>query len=58
MKTYGVDYLDPSDDTIKFFVVDADSLDDAKEKARKTLISYEIPKRNIVNIEHLEWLDK
>jgi hypothetical protein len=58
MKTYGVDYLDSSDDVIKFMVVDADSLDDAKEKARKILISYEIPKRNIINIEHLEWLDK
>ena len=57
MKTYGVDYLDSSDDTIKFFVVDADSLDEAKQIARKVLQSYELPKRNIINIEHLEWLD-
>ena len=58
MKTYGVDYLDSSDDTIKYLVVDANSFGEAKEKARKILISYEIPKRNIINIEHLEWLDK
>jgi len=58
MKTYGVDYLDSSDDSIKYMVVDAESLDEAREKARKVLISYEIPKRNIINIEHLEWLDK
>ncbi len=58
MKTYGVDYLDSSDDTIKYLVVDANSLGEAKEKARKILMSYEIPKRNIINIEHLEWLDK
>ncbi len=58
MKCYGVDYLDNSDDTIKYLVVDAMSLEDAKEKARKILLSYEIPKRNIINIEHLEWLDK
>ena len=58
MKCYGIDYLDPSDDTIKYMVVDAESLDDAKEKSRKILLSYEIPKRNIMNIEHLEWLDK
>lgn len=58
MKCYGIDYLDPSDDTIKYMVVDAESLDDAKEKSRKILLSYEIPKRNILNVEHLEWLDK
>jgi hypothetical protein len=58
MKTYGVDYLDPSDDSIKYLVVDANSLDEAREKARKILISYEIPKRNIINLEHLDWLDK
>lgn len=58
MKCYGIDYLDPSDDTIKYMVVDAESLDDAKEKSRKILLSYEIPKRNIINVEHLEWLDK
>jgi hypothetical protein len=58
MKCYGVDYLDNSDDTIKYLVVDAMSLEDAKEKARKILLSYEIPKRNILNVEHLEWLDK
>ena len=58
MKCYGVDYLDSTDDTIKYMVIDADSVDDAREKARKILVSYEIPKRNIINIEHLEWLDK
>lgn len=58
MKCYGVDYLDSTDDTIKYMVIDADSVDDAREKARKILLSYEIPKRNIINIEHLEWLDK
>lgn len=58
MKCYGVDYLDPTDDTIKYMVLDADSVDEAREKARKILVSCEIPKRNIINIEHLEWLDK
>ena len=58
MKCYGVDYLDPSDDSIKYMVVDADSSEEAYEKSRKILLSYEIPKRNIMNIEHLEWLDK
>jgi len=58
MKSYGVDYLDSSDGDIKYLVIDANSLDEAKEKARKILLSYEIPKRNIINIEHLEWLDR
>ena len=58
MRTYGIDYLDSSDDTIKFMVVDSDSLEDATEKARKILVSYGIPKRNIMNVEHLDWLDK
>lgn len=58
LKCYGVDYLDPSDDTVKYMIVDAESSEDAKEKSRKILLSYEIPKRNIINIEHLDWLDK
>lgn len=58
MKSYGVDYLDSSDGDIKYLVIDANSLEEAKEKARKILLSYEIPKRNIINIEHLEWLDR
>lgn len=58
MSTYGVDYLDSSDDSIKYLVVDASSLDEARDKARKILVSYNIPKRNIMNIEYLEWLDK
>lgn len=57
MKCYGVDYLS-CDDTIQFFIVDAESLDDAREKARKTIQSYGLPKRNLVNIEYLSWLDK
>ena len=32
MKTYGVDYLDSSDDSIKYMVVDAESLDEARER--------------------------
>ena len=58
MKTYGIDYLDSSDDEIKYMIVDAESLEDARENARRILVSYGIPKRNIINIEHLEWLDK
>lgn len=58
MKCYGIDYLDSSDDTIKYLVVDANSSEEAREKARKILKSYEIPKRNILNVEHLDWLDK
>lgn len=56
MSVYGVDYLDPSDEEIKYLVVDAYSLEDAREKARKLLISYGIPKRNIINVEELLWL--
>lgn len=57
MRTYGIDYL-ASDGSVSFFIVDAESLDEAKEKARKVLLSENIPKRNIINVEHLEWLDK
>lgn len=57
MKCYGIDYLS-DDDSIQFFVIDADNLDDAKEKARRTLQSYGLPKRNLINIEYLSWLDK
>ena len=58
MKTYGVDYLDPSDDSIKYFIVDADTLDEARSNAHKILLSYGIPKRNIIQIQYLDWLDK
>ena len=57
MKCYGIDYL-ADDDTIQFFVIDADNIDDVKEKARRTLQSYGLPKRNLINIEYLSWLDK
>lgn len=57
MGVYGVDYLDPSDDEIKYLIVDAYSLEEAREKARKLLISYDIPKRNIINVEELKWLN-
>ena len=57
MGTYGIDYVD-SDDSVNFFIVDAESLDEAKDKARRVLISYGLTKRNILNIEYLEWLDK
>ena len=58
MRTYGIDYVD-SDGSVNFFIVDAESLDEAKDKARRVLIeSYGLTKRNILNIEYLDWLDK
>lgn len=58
MRTYGIDYVD-SNGSVNFFIVDAESLDDAKNKARRVLIeSYGLTKRNILNIEYLDWLDK
>ena len=56
MNVYGVDYLDSTDGEIKYLVVDAYSLDEARKKAQDILKSYGIPKRNIINLEELEWL--
>lgn len=56
MGTYGIDYIS-SDGSVSFFVVDADSLEEAKENARRVLISYGLTKRNILNIEYLDWLE-
>ena len=56
MNVYGVDYLDPSDDTIKYLVVDACSMDEARIKAQNILKSNNIPKKNILLMEELVWL--
>ena len=56
MNVYGIDYLDSSDGEIKYMVIDAHKLDEAREKAHELLKSYGIPKRNIINLEELTWL--
>ena len=55
---YGVDYLDTDNSTISYLIVEADDIDEARQKAGKLLNSYNIPKRNIVQIEELTWLER
>lgn len=52
---YGFDYL-ASDKSIQFQIVDAESEEEAYVKAGKYLNSQGLPKRNIVNLEELDWL--
>lgn len=56
MSVYGVDYMNGED--IDFLIVDADSDDEARIKAGKLLNAQGLPKRNIINLEKLDWLDK
>ena len=57
MGVYGVDYLN-NDEEILYLIVDAESEDEARTKAGKILTSHKIPKRNIIQIEYLDWLEK
>ena len=57
MGVYGIDYLN-NDEDILYLVVDAESEDEARTKAGKILNSHNIPKRNIIQVEYLDWLDK
>lgn len=56
MSVYGVDYMNGED--IDFLIVDADSDDEARKEAGKLLNAQGLPKRNIINLEKLDWLDK
>ena len=56
MGVYGFDFL-AEDESVQFQIVDAESEDEAREKAGKYLNSLGLPKRNIVNLELLDWLN-
>ena len=47
---WGCDYIDPSQEELQFLIVDASDYEEAKRNAEKILVSYSIPKRNIVNL--------
>lgn len=55
MRVYGFDYV-AADESIQFQIVDAEDSEDARVKAGKYLNSLGLPKRNIVNLEELDWL--
>ena len=57
MSVYGVDYL-TADEEVLYLIVDADSEDEARTKAGKLLNTYGLPKRNIIQLERLDWLEK
>ena len=57
MTVYGVDYLADGEE-LEFLIVEADSLAEAKKLAGKELNSLNLPKRNIVQIEEYDWLEK
>lgn len=51
---FGCDYSDPSKEELQFLIVEASDYETAKRKAEKILVSYSIPKRNIVNFFEIE----
>lgn len=51
---WGCDYIDDSEDELQFLIVDASNYEEAKRKAEKILVSYSIPKRNIVNLFEID----
>ena len=51
---FGCDYSDPSEEELQFLIVEASDYESAKRKAEKILVSYSIPKRNIVNLFEIE----
>ena len=57
MSVYGVDYLADGEE-LDFLIVEADSLAEAKKLAGKEVNARGFPKRNIVQIEEYDWLDK
>lgn len=57
MSVWGFDYL-TEEESVEFQIVEADSESDARVKAGKLLNTLGLPKRNIVNLEKLDWLDK
>ena len=58
MKTYGVDYYDPTSDEVRYMVVDAYNLAEARERAIQELREHNIPKRYIKQIEELTYLNR
>ena len=57
MSVYGVDYLADGEE-LDFLIVEADSLAEAKKLAGKEVNARGVPKRNIVQIEEYDWLEK
>lgn len=57
MSVYGFDFL-AEDESVQFQIVEAESESDARAKAGKLLNTLGLPKRNIINLEKLDWLDK
>lgn len=55
---YGVDYYEEDMETISYLIVEASDINEARILAGKTLNSYGLPRRNILNIEALEWLER
>ena len=56
MSVYGVDYINGEE--FEFLIVEADSEEEARKKASKLLNTRGLPKRNIVNLEKYDWLEK
>lgn len=57
MSVWGFDYL-TEDGSVEFQIVEAETEDEARKKAGKLLNTYDLPKRNIIQLERLDWLDK
>lgn len=55
---FGVDYLDTDGETISYLIVEADDIDEAHQKAGKLLNEYGLPRRNILFVEGLDWLER
>ena len=51
---WGCDYIDGLHDETQFLIVDAESEEEARQKSQKILVSYGIPKRNIVNLFEID----
>lgn len=58
MRVYGVDYYDPTENEVKFMIVDATDDDHARQEAIRELREYGISKRNIRQIEELTYLKR
>ena len=57
MSVWGFDFLSENG-SVEFQIVEAETEDDARVKAGRFLNTLGLPKRNIVNLEKLDWLDK
>lgn len=50
-----VDYTNPCAETLDCVIVDADTYDEAYEKAIQELKNLQIPKRYIIKLEEIQW---